>query len=53
MIVFTFIQIFEWCHYMIMSAKCASLASDNNDLSDEKGVLQNLTGDVHALLVET
>ena len=52
MIVFTFIQIFEWCDYMIMSGRCASLASDSNDLSDEKGVMQDLTDDVHAL-VET
>lgn len=38
---------------MIMSGKCASLVRDDNDLSDDKGVMQDLSGDVHALLVET
>ena len=49
--VMTYSQIFEWCH-MIMSGKCASLVTDN-DVPDTKGVMQELPGDVHALLVET
>ena len=36
---------------MITSGKCATLVSDN-DLSDDKGDMQDLPEDVHALFVE-
>ena len=37
---------------MIMSGKCSSIVSDSIDLSDDKGVVQDLPLNVHALLVE-